>query len=182
MSKKSNEVKNDYWIWLRNLIGANDPESKRSQYFMLLFKLYETEFYWTIPMDENRSHDGIDLRDAFFEATGKNVKDILGPCTVLEMMIALARRCDGEVGDINSEGVPDIFWGMIKNLGLEKMDDEHFNEVKTADILMNFLDRCYTFDGKGGLFPLKNAKNDQRNVEIWYQMQAYLIEKEAENS
>lgn len=175
---KSNEIKQNYWIWLRGLVGANDPESKRSQYFMLLFKLHEMDFYWTIPLDENRAKDGVDLRDAYFEATGKDVRDILGPCTLLEMMVALARRYDGQVGDINSSNVPDIFWGMLKRLKLDKMDDEHFDEIKVADILMNFMDREYDFDGKGGLFPLKKPNADQRKVEIWYQMQAYRIEND----
>ena len=31
-------------------------------------------------------------------------------------------------------------------------------------------------DGFGGLFPLKHAKKDQRKVEIWYQLQNWLME------
>lgn len=173
---KSNEIKYDYWIWLRGLIGANDPESTRSSYFTLLWKLHATEFYWTVERDANRASDGKDLREAFEDATGKDKSEIDIPCTLLEMMIALARRYDGEVGDINSSNVPDIFWGMVDHLGLSGMDDEHYDPEKVDDILTRFLDRSYEKDGFGGLFPLVNPREDQRKVEIWYQMQAYLIE------
>ena len=37
-------------------------------------------------------------------------------------------------------------------------------------------ERSYAFDGYGGLFPLRKPHQDQRNIEIWYQMQAYLME------
>jgi hypothetical protein len=36
--------------------------------------------------------------------------------------------------------------------------------------------RLYTTSGYGGLFPLEEPKEDQRKVEIWYQMMAYLGE------
>lgn len=179
MSKR-NEIKYDYWIWLRNLIGANNPESHRSRYFMLLWKLQETEFYWTVDYDANRAEDGKDLRGYFSEATGKDASTLDGPCSLLEMMVALSRRYDGEVGDVNSSNVPDIFWGMIERLGLGVMDDEKY-DIETVDsILTCLMDRTYCTDGKGGLFPLKNPPKNQRKVEIWYQMQAYIIENDTD--
>lgn len=36
--------------------------------------------------------------------------------------------------------------------------------------------RYYKSDGFGGLFPLSNPMGDQRYVEVWYQMMAYLAE------
>lgn len=173
-----NEVKYDYWIWLRHLIGANDPESKRSKYFTLLWKLHETEFYWTIERDVNRSDDGKQLRSAFADATGKDISMLDGPCSLFEMLIGLARRYDGEVGDINASNVPDIFWGMIKRLGLDGMVDDFYDPEKVDHILMVLLDRTYEKDGTGGLFPLVNPREDQRKVEIWYQMQAFMIEND----
>ena len=44
------------------------------------------------------------------------------------------------------------------------------------EILNKFIDRTYRASGYGGLFPLRHSKEDQRKVEIWYQMAAYLIE------
>jgi hypothetical protein len=43
-------------------------------------------------------------------------------------------------------------------------------------ILTNLVERTYQKNGKGGLFPLKQPAKDQRRVEIWYQMAAYLNE------
>lgn len=176
--EKANDIKYDYWIWLRKLIGANDPESEWSHYFALLWALHTTEFYATVEMDENRAEDGKELRTYFKEATGKDSSVIDGPCSVFEMMVALSRRYDGEVGDINAQNVPDIFWGMVKRLNLYEMDDDHFDQEKVSSILMSFLDRTYEKDGFGGLFPLVNPREDQRKVEIWYQMQAYIIEND----
>ena len=45
-----------------------------------------------------------------------------------------------------------------------------------ALILNKIIDRGYSRRGVGGLFPLKYSKNDQRKVELWYQMHSYLIE------
>ena len=36
--------------------------------------------------------------------------------------------------------------------------------------------RMFSRDGSGGLFPLRRFDRDQRSVEIWYQMQAWLME------
>lgn len=176
--EKANDIKYDYWIWLRKLIGANDPESTWSKYFTLLWELHSTEFYSPVPMDENRATDGKELRSFFHEATGKDSSVIDGPCSIFEMLVALSRRYDGEVGDINASNVPDIFWGMVKRLGLDGMMDDFYDPEKVKLILMGLLDRTYEKDGTGGLFPLVNPREDQRKVEIWYQMQAYIIEND----
>ena len=42
--------------------------------------------------------------------------------------------------------------------------------------LDGFINRQYEANGEGGLFPLKGVCEDQREVEIWYQMNAYLYE------
>ena len=65
---------------------------------------------------------------------------------------------------------------MICNLGLDKFDDKHYNSDYVYEILGKFVRREYDFNGRGGLFPLKNVQNDQRKVEIYYQMLAYLSE------
>ena len=45
------------------------------------------------------------------------------------------------------------------------------------EILNIWLERRYDEDGKGNIFPLKDPIKDQKTVEIWYQMQSYLLEK-----
>ena len=69
------------------------------------------------------------------------------------------------------------FWQMIKNLGLNKMTDGSFNERKIGAILYEWMNRLYDENGKGGAFPLKKPKKDQRLVSIWDQMNLYLNEQ-----
>jgi hypothetical protein len=71
---------------------------------------------------------------------------------------------------------PEWFWVMISNLGLDRMDDENFDLRYVDDVLNVFLNRTYFMNGTGGLFPLKIPKVNQRRVEIWYQMSAFIAE------
>lgn len=73
------------------------------------------------------------------------------------------------------------FWQMVKNLGLYQYDDASYGSIldageKVRMILNIFLNREYRYSGEGGLFPLADPDRDQRDVEIWYQMNAYLQE------
>lgn len=126
--------------------------------------------------DGNRASDGIALRDGYSDAP-------MGECSVLEMMAALSQEMDYSIRGMIKESGPDIWFGqMISNLGLSMLDDEfwHKNEVEAEDIceeaVQNWQDREYEYDGSGGLFPLKNPKDDQAKVETWYQMNSYLLE------
>jgi hypothetical protein len=61
---------------------------------------------------------------------------------------------------------------MINNLDMDWLDPDDI-----LDCIDRFLSRKYDYNGVGGIFPLrKGASEDQRNVEIWYQMQSYLME------
>lgn len=98
-------------------------------------------------------------------------------CSFLEMMIALSRRLAFE-----EEGQPSRwFWHLIENLGIDVTDAYYNIEIERAvnDRLDTVIYRTYDSTGMGGLFPLENPRQDQREVEIWYQLQAYLLEKEA---
>lgn len=70
------------------------------------------------------------------------------------------------------------FFDMLKSLGLTMMDDSRFDRLTTMDILIRFMRRDYEESGQGGLFTLRYPKFDMRNIEIWYQMMAYLEENE----
>ena len=71
----------------------------------------------------------------------------------------------------------------MDNLGLVPFDDESYvdldGQTYVERIIDDFVKREYDFNGVGGIFPLKHAEQDQRDVEIWYQMSAYLYEREA---
>ena len=135
-----------------------------------------------IPRAVNRAEDGIDLRYRFAleheEYSPGLVTDVLdGPCSVLEMMVALAIRCetfmdDASIGDRTAQW----FWVMVTNLGLGYMMDNKFDKKEADYILNRFLDREYDPDGKGGLFRLRHCDSDLRDVEIWYQLCWYMDE------
>lgn len=141
-------------------------------------RLHDTRFVYSIPRDENRARDGIDLRYRFalLHDTPSLVQYLEGPCSVLEMMIALAIRCEENIMDDPKVGdrTGQWFWGMIVNLGLGAMTDNRFDRQFVDEVVQRFLDRDYEPNGKGGLFTVRNCKYDLRTVEIWYQLNYYL--------
>lgn len=156
----------EYFDWLMRRVDA----SNQGNYYFLLHTMYEKEFYPVVVMDENRESDGLGLREGF---------DHSGPCTVLEVMVAIAHRISEDIypGEPTwGDNVPYWFWVMVDNLGLKKQTNERFDREEVLYILDRFVNREYEFDGRGGLFPRKNAEKDQRDVEIWYQMHGYLME------
>lgn len=176
------ELNNRYFEWMCQLV-LERRYSKGHSYHKLLSFLHSIDFSYTIPMDGNREADGIDLRYRFgYENSYKDsmIAAYLDnrPCSVLEMMIALAIRCeenimdDPDIGDRTSQW----FWSMIANLGLSSMDDARYDEQYTDKIIERFLNRDYKRNGEGGLFTVKHSNRDLRNVEIWYQMCWYLDE------
>jgi hypothetical protein len=130
-------------------------------------------------MDGNRAEDGIDLRDRFAYEVGYEyyvVDYIEGPCSVLEMMVALAIHTEEDIMDDARFGdrTGQWFWNMVVSLGLGGMYDGHFNERLTEEIIMRFLNREYEPDGSGGLFTISKCPYDLRDVEIQTQRNWYL--------
>lgn len=171
-------LRDRYFQWMCDILSM--PQQK--SYKKLLEFLHSTEFYYTIGMDSNRMEDGIDMRYYFgglhriSDARIANELDIV-PCSVLEMMFALAFRCEThitycpELGDRTAKW----FWVMIDSLGLGDMYDERFDKRIAQDKIDIFLKREYTHDGEGGLFHIENCEYDLRSVEIWYQLMWYLV-------
>lgn len=172
------KLNNDYFEWMCRLIG-----DQWTSYRKLLYLLFDRDFDYTLPMDGNRAEDGIDLRYRFGDEADLDQSLIASylddrSCSVLEMMVALAIRCeehimcDPDIGNRTSQW----FWGMIENLGLSDMNDETFNQRYAENVISIFLNREYEPNGKGGLFTVQCRRNDLRFVEIWYQMCWYLDE------
>nr|DAM97013.1 MAG TPA: hypothetical protein [Caudoviricetes sp.] len=183
MSKTLHIIENRYFEWLFDLV-CRGRYSENISYRKLLMHLYNTEFRYSLPKDRNRADDGIDLRYRFaitqgYEGSSDLVLDALdGPCSVLEMMVALAIRCEESIMDDPRMGdrTKQWFWGMITNLGLGSMMDDRFDRDVTDEKIRRFLDRKYAPNGKGGLFTIRQRKCDLRKVEIWYQLNYYLDE------
>lgn len=174
------ELNNAYFDWLYQLV-CDDGYSKGRSYRKLFCLLYDTEFTYMMELDGNRYEDGIDLRYRFAKAHG--YRDVMiaryldeRPCSVLEMIIALAIRLEEHIMDDPEIGnrTGQWFWNMITNLGLGSMNDARFDKDYASEVIRRFLDREYDRDGKGGLFTVKHCRYDLRGVEIWYQACWYL--------
>ena len=163
-----------YFCWLIGLIG---DEYIERNYQKLLHKLYSTEYIWELDYDRNRAADGLFLRRIFTQETGISMPND-GRCTMLEMMIALAKKAEDDImhnpdyGDRSGYW----FWTMIQNLGLDMYDDSYFFESEVDRILDIFVHRRYEINGSGGAFPVHNKARDLRKTDLWWQMNAYLEE------
>lgn len=174
----NDQISNEYFEWMSNLV-CSDRYSKTISYRKLLMHLHNTEFTYIIPRDENRADDGITLRYRFaYEYAGIEDAEryLEGPCSVLEMMIALSIRCEESIMDDPKVGdrTGQWFWGMVTNLGLGSMTDDRFDRGFVEDVLTRFLNRKYEPDGEGGLFRIRHYDRDLRKAEIWYQLCWYL--------
>lgn len=167
-----------YLIWLHRQLEPDTQRNPVRSHWLLCSQLYQTEFVWFIPNDDNRLLDGLDIRTEFVDE--EEGGDVPGwwygePCSYLEMFIALSRRMAFESGL-----EPDYwFWTLMGNLKLRDLVDEIYNEDATIlvdETLQRLSDRTYHADGSGGIFPLYHPGTDQRKVEIWYQMSHYLNE------
>lgn len=176
-----NNIINEYFDWILNMVCKNRYDRDIS-YRKLLSYLHNTEFRWTIPEDENRASDGINLRWRFACDSGREdifdeIDECLkGPCSILEMMVALAIRCEETIMDDPKIGnrTSQWFWGMVTNLGLGSMTDDQFDKRYIDSVITKFLNRDYEPNGKGGLFTVRGCYQDLRDFGIWYQLCWYL--------
>jgi hypothetical protein len=161
----------EYFIWLTDFVYDG-------RFTKLLEYLHCIEFTYYIPMDKNRAADGLALRYRF--GYERNIPDaeryLTGPCTILEMMVALALRCEETIMDDPTMGnrTGQWFWNMVVSLELGSMTDDRFDKPYIDDVITRFLEREYRRDGKGGLFTVRRPPGDMRHAEIWDQMSWYL--------
>lgn len=139
--------------------------------------MFAKEFVWFVPNDDNRIADGKDLRYEFVDAAELSDVDmdwINKGCSVFEVLVGLSRRISFE-----ADGDPsDWFWHMVENLDLINFSDRaFFLDEEIDEVLDRLVWRNYNPNGRGGLFPLRRPKEDQRKVELWYQLSAYLMER-----
>lgn len=178
---KTDVINQDYFDWIVNLVCEGRYHENIS-YRRLLRYLHDTHFIYLIRNDENRAADGLNLRHRFvydyLDVKNIYIDDFLhtGPCSVLEMMVALAIRCEETIMDDPRYGnrSNQWFWGMIKSLGLFTMTDDRFSEPLVKDIVTKFLHRQYAPTGQGSLFTIPLCDKDLREVEIWIQLNWYL--------
>lgn len=176
--KLKDAINNEYFEWIYKLV-CGDRFAKEISYRKLLMQLHHTEFIFSIRKDQNRAEDGIELRRRFTMVCGyEDMSEYLHdrPCSVLEMMVALAIRCEETIMDDPNVGdrTGQWFWNMVVNLGLGSMIDDRFDRDYVDYAIDRFLKRRYEPNGKGGLFTVRNCDRDLRKVEIWCQLCWYL--------
>ena len=167
-------IKKEYFDWIYS-IGNN---SSAISYHELFTFLHEIKFISVLKDDRNRAMDGENLRWRFAYLTGRDkvfddISECLkGRCSVLEMMTALAIRCEEEIMDDPRKGnrTNQGLWLMLNNMGLGGMYDGHFDEDEVKKKVTIMMERSYSPDGRGGLFRIYNCPADLRDVDIWTQL------------
>lgn len=187
MTRPRTPLEEAYFTWLCSFVASVTSRDKRHTHVRLLRKLHQTPFVYFVPNDENRAMDGLYLREDFLADSDEYVADVdwmAMECSFLEMLIALAQRADFETDPgVVPDGIKGWFWIILANIGVQKytdaafMDgDANFIEEDIENILSVVNNRLYNRSGEGGLFPLSYARKDQRKIEIWHQLSAYLLE------
>lgn len=176
----SDQIRNEYFDWLYDYV-CKGRAHKDISYRRLFIFLHDVEFTYIIENDYNRACDGICLRRRFAHTKHEDDYDIIldildGPCSVLEMLIALSVRCEESIMDDPRYGdrVKQWFWSMLKSMGINMMTDDNYDRVFVERTIATFLNRHYEPNGRGGLFYIPDCKEDLRNYEIWIQMSWYL--------
>ena len=179
------ELINDYYNWICGIVC--ETKAKQCNFSKLLSYLHSVQFDYIIGRDGNRAEDGMDLRYRFGYENKINqvaIADILDdrPCSVLEMMVALAVRMEDHIMYDPDKGNQQShwFWVMFDNLGLQPMTNSRFEEHRADiyDIVDRLNYREYEPDGTGGLFVTTDPTKNMLEEEIWYQMMEYLKELE----
>lgn len=178
------DVESKYYEWLCGFCNINQEDRS---YLLLFRELYNKKFRWFVPNDDNRAVEGMELRMKFCEeefypykyaiAIREQLKEAVN---MLEIIVSLAFRCSDMMVDTRySAPIDKWVWELLTNAGFDKFTDEDFyihgGHQKIDKKLNTILNRHYDRNGFGGFFPMRNSKNDQRKIEIWYQMSEYLV-------
>ncbi|QFG13665.1 hypothetical protein PBI_SHEPARD_58 [Arthrobacter phage Shepard] len=168
-----------YLEWLyKEAVGSTRNANPAKSFWQIAKQLYSIPFEWLISNDDNRAEDGKTLREEFI--VEEHIQDIDQDwmdldCSMLEMLIALARRASFE-----SSGEPgDWFWHFLRTMQIDRYSDLRYSTPvrdEIRKIVERIIYRKYERNGDGGLFPLRNARKDQRRVELWEQLSTYLLE------
>ena len=103
------------------------------------------------------------------------------PCSMLEMMVALAIRIEEHIMEDRNMGnrVGQWFWSMIVSLGLAATDDTRFSEERAEHescpgLWIGTTSRMEQVVS----LQLLHTSIDMRTIDIWYQLMNWLNENE----
>lgn len=180
-----------YVDWLESFtVDETVDDSRRPLYSKLLNCLWHIPFEPSIGNDDDRAANGIELRKRYYDIltreTGvrvnsyatKELEKIFGSCRVLEMLVGLSMQMYDLMQDLGMyNSVSRWFWEIMSCVGFDAMDDSYWRDGRDDMIVEEVVGHIMHRDGTrsrpdwpGGWFGL----DGWQNMEIWYQMHAYL--------
>ena len=176
-----------YYKWLCGELGINP---KRQGVESICAMMMVSPFVAHVEEDKNIIESALYSRRNFVRNQKADVKRefyrAMGDCSVLEILVILIRDMSYKLlgNELASSNQGALFFELIDNLGLGWINDEAFSKDEHGcreyieDILYQFVGRNYAENGDdGGLFPLDNPPDDMREMGLFRQLDAYLIEK-----
>ena len=189
--KRYEKIKTEYLCYLMN--RAQIEAAGDNGYFHLCSAMMECPFVPVIDMDENRCYECGELRREFADSEwgyltyyDDDPVDILDRIygengTMLELFVVMAEKMKYNLEDSQyEEGTGKWFKEMLQNCGLLQSQNRQWEREGYEEYVLDILDtinyRKYGFDGEGGMFPLRWARQDQRYTELIVQMNNYIEE------
>lgn len=160
---------NGYLLWVASFVSSEDEMNSYSDLFAMLNSFC---FVALIHHDEDRILDAEEMRREFVSELPNEVAEFPSGPSVMEVLVALARRLDNVVG-YESSSPARWFWWMIDSLGMANFKNGTFKQSDGLTILYNFVMRKFEPDGRGSTCYFPCGK-DLRDVDIWYQWMYYL--------
>lgn len=184
--KVSNDfIKQEYFDYILKLVHA-DGDGEFYNYTHLMYRLWQYPYRPGNQYDSNRASDGVDFRYYSFAYDMGLPYELIDessiynmPCSVLEMMVALAKRIEVDyMSNWREDRTYVWFWRMIDSLGLQSYDDwswDSYSENNPVDTALDrFMAGLYEPDGRGSLFIIKDQEYDCRLYEIWANAQKWI--------
>ena len=178
---RNSTILKDYKAFLMDEV--ENRTHKVVDYSLLLSVLFDIPFKAYVNMDNNRIEDAICMREEYLETDKMRGFDVSAVedryVSVFEVLFALAKRLENDILCDPMEEVDhsaDHFWRFLKNLEVEKYSNGRFSEAIVRDKVEKWVRRDYKKNGFGSIFPVKGDKIDMRKLEIWDQMNRYLME------
>lgn len=187
---KMSDIFIDYMNYLDGIVHISS-ENPLDQYTKLASTLLDIEFFYTLPLDENRVTEAMELRTDFLaevygitSTEGRldvNEEAFLSrPMSVLEVMVALAKSCEDRIMYIPGQNRTHFWFHlMLENLGFEGFADGKYSDEIAAFVeehMEEVLNRDYDFYGEGGFWPCYSGQVDAKTVDMWMQMNRFLVE------
>ena len=147
-----------------------------SGYHKLFRALEKKEFKSKMPLDDNCIEYAKDLIESLNNKRPERV-------SVLAVLVALSIKIENELMYDESAGdrTCEWFWEMIRNLGLEDLDDEHWDDkydISTVNKAVDkFVNRQYKRDGSdGAIFRIHSKNIDMTKEPLWMQANYWVVE------